>query len=110
MRHKRTLEYIGAARLYGGSLRIDVKSLIAVIPRSGVDDLIAGRQTAVYDISDITRRGEDTPIGQAWISRSGRAIMYNILGRIYASSRDQVLATTIGGRKYAGVSVLPHAE
>ncbi len=110
MEPQTTLEHIGAARVYGGSLRIDIKTLMAVIPRSGLTDLVTGNPTAIYDISDITRRGTELPIGRAWINRSGRAVMYDILGRMYTSSRDQVMAAMIGERKYAGVSVLPHAE
>jgi hypothetical protein len=97
------LEHIGAARIYANTLRIDVKRCMAMIPRSGIKDVVAGKHTLVYDVSDVYRRGDvDHPIGRAW--RTENAVMYEIDGRHYCSPYHHVIAVLVGERKYAAVS------
>ena len=71
-------EHIGAARLYNGSVRIDVKTMQAVIPVSEVRRLEAHWPAPVYDISDVMKNTDAAPIGKAWITRSGKAVMITI--------------------------------
>ncbi len=105
-----TLEHRGAAREYEGTLRIDIKTMQAVIGRSGVGQLMSHWPAAIYDISDVMRTGgEPEAIGKAWITRSGRAVMYTINGSRYLSPLSQVKGVLQGTRKYAGVSVMTEA-
>ena len=102
-----TLEHRGAAREYEGTLRIDIKTMQAVIGRSGVGQLMSHWPVNIYDISDVMRTGgEPDAIGKAWITRSGRAVMYTINGTRYLSPLSQVKGVLQGTRKYAGVSVM----
>jgi len=102
-----TFEHIGAARMYSGTLRIDIKTMQAVISRSGVGHLLARRPVDVYDISDVMRTaGNPSPVGRAWITRSGRAVMYTINGVKYVSPLSQVKGALTGERKYANVSIM----
>ncbi len=105
-----TLEHRGAAREYEGMLRIDIKTMQAVIGRSGVGQLMSRWPAEIYDISDVMRTGgEPEAIGKAWITRSGRAVMYTINGTRYLSPLSQVEGVLQGTRKYAGVSVMTEA-
>ena len=105
-----TLEHRGAAREYEGTLRIDIKTMQAVIGRSGVGQLMSRWPAEIYDISDVMRTGgEPEAIGKAWITRSGRALMYTINGTRYLSPLSQVKGVLQGTRKYAGVSVMTEA-
>lgn len=108
MNQETTFEHIGAARQYGGTLRIDIKTMQAVIARSDVGRLLVDRWPVdVFDISDVMRTaGEPSPVGRAWISRSGRAVMYLISGVKYTSPLAQVKGALSGERKYANVSVI----
>ena len=102
-----TLEHIGAAREYEGTLRIDIKTMQAVIGRSGVGQLMSRWPVEVYDISDVMKTaGEPVAVGKAWITRSGRAVMYTINGTRYLSPLAQVQGVFKGTRKYAGVSIM----
>ena len=106
-----TLEHRGAAREYEGTLRIDIKTMQAVIGRSGVGQLMSRWPAEVYDISDVMKTaGEPEAIGKAWITRSGRAVMYTIHGTRYLSPLAQVQGVLNGTRKYAGVSVVAEAS
>ena len=106
-----TLEHRGAAREYEGTLRIDIKTMQAVIGRSGVGQLMSRWPAEVYDISDVMKTaGEPEAIGKAWITRSGRAVMYTIHGTRYLSPLAQVQGVLKGTRKYAGVSVVAEAS
>jgi len=105
-----TLEHRGAAREYEGTLRIDIKTMQAVIGRSGVGQLMSHWPAEIYDISDVMRTGgEPEAIGKAWITRSGRAVMYTINGSRYLSPLSQVKGVLQCTRKYAGVSVMAEA-
>ena len=108
MRQTTTFEHIGAARQYGGTLRIDIKTMQAVIARSDVGRLLVDRWPVdVFDISDVMRTaGEPSPVGRAWISRSGKAVMYLINGIRYVSPLSQVKGAVSGERKYANVSIM----
>jgi hypothetical protein len=108
MNQETIFEHIGAARQYGGTLRIDIKTMQAVIARSDVGRLLVDRWPVdVFDISDVMRTaGEPSPVGRAWISRSGKAVMYLISGVKYTSPLAQVKGALSGERKYANVSVI----
>ena len=107
MRQTTTFEHIGAARQYEGTLRIDIKTMQAVISRSDLIRLLDRWAVDVFDISDVMRTaGEPSPVGRAWISRSGKAVMYLISGVKYISPLAQVKGALSGERKYANVSVI----
>jgi len=112
MQQQTTFEHIGAARQYAGTLRIDIKTMQAVITRSDVGRLLMERWPVdVYDISDVMKTaGNPSPVGKAWITRSGRAVMYTINGTKYVSPLSQVKGIMAGERKYANVSVMRTAE
>jgi len=106
--HNQTLfEHIGAARLFGGSMRIDIKTMQAVIAKSDVSLLMDHAPVDIFDISDVMKAaGDADPVGRAWITRSGRAVMYTINGMKYISPLAQVKGIISGDRKYANVSIL----
>ncbi|OPX71023.1 MAG: hypothetical protein A4E37_00015 [Methanoregulaceae archaeon PtaB.Bin056] len=108
MRQTETIfEHIGAARQYEGTLRIDIKTMQAVISRSDVARLLDRWPVDVFDISDVMKTaGSPSPVGRAWITRSGRAVMYTISGMKYISPLAQVRGAITGERKYANVSIL----
>ena len=81
-----TFEHIGAARLYNGSVRIDVKTMQAVIPAGEVRRLEEHWPAPVYDISDVMKNSDAAPVGRAWITRSGKAVMITINDVQYAVS------------------------
>jgi len=109
-----TFEHIGAARLYNGSVRIDVKTMQAVIPASEVRRLEERWPAPVYDISDVMKNADAAPVGKAWITRSGKAVMISINDMQYVSPLAQVKGMLNGERKYANVSTMrdvqPFAE
>jgi hypothetical protein len=111
MQQQTTFEHIGAARQYAGTLRIDIKTMQAVITRSDVGRLLMERWPVdVYDISDVMKTaGNPSPVGKAWITRSGRAVMYTINGMKYVSPLSQVKGIMAGERKYANISVMREA-
>ena len=96
--------HIGAARLYEGSVRIDVKTMMAVIPVSEVRKLNEHWPASIYDISDVMKNSDAAPVGKAWITRSGKAIMFNINGVRFVSPLAQVKGMLKGERKYAHVA------
>jgi hypothetical protein len=106
--HNQTIfEHIGAARLFGGSMRIDIKTMQAVIAKSDVSLLMDHSPVDIFDISDMMKAtGDADPVGRAWITRSGRAVMYTINGMKYISPLAQVKGIVSGDRKYANVSIL----
>ena len=106
--HNQTIfEHIGAARLFGGSMRIDIKTMQAVIAKSDVSLLMDHSPVDIFDISDVMKAaGDADPVGRAWITRSGRAVMYTIDGMKYISPLTQVKGIISGDRKYANVSIL----
>jgi len=107
MDQTKTFEHIGAARQYEGTLRIDIKTMQAVITRSDVARLLDSQPVDVFDISDVMRTaGNASPVGRAWITRSGKAVMYTINGIKYVSPLTQVKGAIAGERKYANVSIM----
>lgn len=106
--HNQTIfEHIGAARLFGGSMRIDIKTMQAVIAKSDVSLLMDNAPVDIFDISDVMKAaGDADPVGRAWITRSGRAVMYTINGMKYISPLAQIKGIISGDRKYANVSIL----
>jgi len=101
-----TFEHIGAARLYNGSVRIDVKTMQAVIPVGEVRRLEDHWPASVYDISDVMKDAEAAPVGRAWITRSGKAVMISINDVQYVTPLAQVKGMIKGERKYANVSTM----
>jgi len=99
-------EHIGAARLYNGSVRIDVKTMQAVIPAGEVRRLEDHWPAPVYDISDVMKSADAAPVGKAWITRSGKAVMISINDVQYVSPLAQVKGMLKGERKYANVSTM----
>jgi hypothetical protein len=98
--------HIGAARLYEGSVRIDIKTMMAVIPVSEVRKLNEHWPALIFDISEIMKSTDAAPVGKAWVSRSGKAIIYSINGMQYASPLAQIRSILKGDRKYANVSTM----
>lgn len=105
-----TFEHIGAARLYNGSVRIDVKTMQAVIPAGEIRRLEEHWPATVYDISDVMKDSETAPVGKAWITRSGKAVMILINDVQYVSPLAQVKGMLKGERKYANVSAMRRAR
>jgi hypothetical protein len=99
-------EHIGAARLYNGSVRIDVKTMQAVIPASDIHRLTQNGPAPVYEISDVMKNADAAPVGKAWITRSGKAVMILINGVQFVSPLAQVKGMITGERKYANVSAM----
>ena len=105
-----TFEHIGAARLYNGSVRIDVKTMQAVIPAGEIRRLEEHWPATVYDISDVMKDSEAAPVGKAWITRSGKAVMILINDVQYVSPLAQVKGMLKGEWKYANVSAMRKAR
>ncbi len=105
-----TFEHIGAARLYNGSVRIDVKTMQAVIPAGEIRRLEERWPATVYDISDVMKNVDAAPVGKAWITRSGKAVMILINDVQYVSPLAQVKGMLKGERKYANVSAMRKAR
>ena len=99
-------EHIGAARLYNGSVRIDVKTMQAVIPAGEFRRLEEHWPAPVFDISDVMKNSEAAPVGKAWITRSGKAVMITINDVQYVSPLSQIKGMLKGERKYANVSMM----
>jgi pyruvate/2-oxoglutarate/acetoin dehydrogenase E1 component len=68
-------EHMGAARLYNGSVRIDIKTMQAVIPAGEIRRLEEHWPAPIYDISEVMKNSDAAPVGKAWITRSGKAVM-----------------------------------
>jgi hypothetical protein len=107
---KVTFEHIGAARLYNGSVRIDVKTMQAVIPAGEIRRLEEHWPATVYDISDVMKDTDAAPVGKAWITRSGKAVMILINDVQYVSPLAQVKGMLKGERKYANVSAMRRVQ
>jgi hypothetical protein len=105
-----TFEHIGAARLYNGSVRIDVKTMQAVIPAGEIHRLTEHWPAPVYDISDVMKDTDAAPVGKAWITRSGKAVMFSISGVRFVSPLAQIKGMLSGERKYANVSAMREAH
>jgi hypothetical protein len=110
MHNQTVFEHIGAARLYCGTVRIDIKTMQAVIGQSDITLLMGRYPVNVFDISDVMKTaGSPSPIGRAWITRSGKAVLYQINGLQYVSPLSQVKGIITGERKYANVSIIREA-
>ena len=101
-----TFEHIGAARLYNGSVRIDVKTMQAVIPAGEIRRLEDHWPASVFDISDVMKDPDAAPVGKAWITRSGKAVMISINDVRYVTPLAQVKGMIKGERKYAHVATM----
>ena len=102
------IEHIGSATSTDGVISIDVKSARGIIARSDVFRLLDRNENViVYNAEDLIRHiGEPREIGHAWISHSGRAVMYLIDGIRYISPLSQVRGIVEGERKTANVSFI----
>jgi len=105
-----TFEHIGAARLYNGSVRIDIKTMQAVIPATEIHRITEHWPASVYDISDVMKNTDAAPVGNAWITRSGKAVMFSINGVRFVSPLAQIKGMLKGERKYANVSAMREAQ
>jgi hypothetical protein len=78
----------------------------AVIPAGEVRRLEDHWPAPVFDISDVMKNSEAAPVGKAWITRSGKAVMITINDVQYVSPLAQVKGMLKGERKYANVSTM----
>ena len=105
--HRTIFEHIGSVKNSEGVLRIDIKTRQCVIARSDVFRLLEHWPVSIYDIADVINTcGQPDPIGQAWISRSGKAVMFRINGLPYVAPFSQVNAIITGERKYAHLAIM----
>ena len=102
------IEHVGCVKVSGGMLRIDVKIVQAAISRSDVARLLnTNIHVPVWDMTPVwNRTGEPIEAGRAWITGSGKAVMYIIAGRKYISPLSQVRAVVEGHRKTANISTI----
>jgi len=99
--------HIGSIKQSDGVLRIDIKTMQAVISRSDVPLLLDHNPVDIYDMADIIRScGCPESVGRAWISRSGKAVMCRINGLRYVSPLAHVKGLLDGTRKYAHVAMI----
>ena len=103
-------EHIEAARLYNGSVRIDIKTMQAVIPAGEIRRLEERWPAPVYDISDVMKNADAATIGKAWITRSGKAVMITINNVQFVSPLSQIKGMLKGERKYANVSAMHEVQ
>ena len=101
-----TFEHLGAARLYNLTIRLDVKIMMAVIPAGEIRRLTEHQPASIFNISDVVKCTDAPPVGEAWITRSGRAVMFNIDGVRYISPLAQIKGMLKGERKYANISTI----
>ena len=102
------IEHVGTVKLSGGMLRIDVKILQAAITRSDVGRLtLEGENVPVWDMTPVwAGTGDPIEAGQAWITGSGKAVMYQIRDRRYISPLSHVRAAVDGTRRFANISTI----
>ncbi|PKL58934.1 MAG: hypothetical protein CVV34_00470, partial [Methanomicrobiales archaeon HGW-Methanomicrobiales-5] len=77
-------------------------------PVSEVRRLEAHWPAPIYDISDVMKNPDAAPIGKAWITRSGKAVMITINDVQFVSPLSQIKGMLKGERKYANVSMMCH--
>jgi hypothetical protein len=100
-------EHIGSVKNAEGVLRIDIKTRQCVITKADVQRLIEQWPVSIYDIAEVIRTcGQPEEIGQAWISRSGKAVMFRINGFSYVSPLSQVKGILSGENKYAHLAMI----
>ena len=105
--HRTIFEHIGSVKNSEGVLRIDIKTRQCVIARSDVFRLLEHWPVSIYDIADVINTcGQPDPIGQAWISRSGKAVMFRINGLSYVTPFSQVKGIITGERRYAHLAIM----
>lgn len=105
--HRTIFEHIGSVKNSEGVLRIDIKTRQCVITRSDVPRLLEHWPVSIYDIAEVINTcGQPDPIGQAWISRSGKAVMFRINGLSYVTPFSQVKGIITGERKYAHLAIM----
>jgi len=102
-----TFEHIGSVKNAEGVLRIDIKTRQCVIAKGDVHRLIERWPVSIYDIAEvISTCGQPEAIGQAWISRSGKAVMFRINGFEYVTPFSQVKGILSGEKKYAHLAMM----
>ncbi|HRU80514.1 MAG TPA: hypothetical protein P5515_08430 [Methanolinea sp.] len=102
-----TFEHIGSVKNAEGVLRIDIKTRQCVIAKGDVQRLIERWPVSIYDIAEVINTcGQPEAIGQAWISRSGKAVMFRINGFSYVSPLSQVKGILSGEKKYAHLAMM----
>ena len=102
-----TFEHIGSVKNTEGVLRIDIKTRQCVIAKGDVQRLIERWPVSIYDIAEVINTcGQPEAIGQAWISRSGKAVMFRINGFSYVSPLFQVKGILSGEKKYAHLAMM----
>lgn len=108
MRYNTTIfEHIGSVKNAEGVLRIDIKTRQCVIAKGDVQRLIEQWPVSIYDIAEvISTCGQPEAIGQAWISRSGKAVIFRINGFSYVSPLSQVKSILSGDKKYAHLAMM----
>ncbi len=100
-------EHIGSVKNAEGVLRIDIKTRQCVIAKGDVKRLIERWPVSIFDIAEvISTCGQPEAIGQAWISRSGKAVMFRINGFSYVSPLSQVKGILSGEKKYAHLAMM----
>ena len=100
-------EHIGSVKNAEGVLRIDIKTRQCVITKGDVQRLIERWPVSIYDIAEVINTcGQPEAIGQAWISRSGKAVMFRINGFSYVSPLSQVKGILSGEMKYAHLAMM----
>jgi len=100
-------EHIGSVKNAEGVLRIDIKTRQCVIAKGDVQRLIERWPVSIYDIAEvISTCGQPEEIGQAWISRSGKAVMFRINRFSYVSPLSQVRGILSGEKKYAHLAMM----
>ena len=108
MQPYRILKHRGETCKCGETLRVDITSMQGVIRRSDVRQLLKDhRPVDIFDMTDVMKTvGDPSPVGRAYISNSGFAVMYSISGALYCSPLAQVRGVVDGTRKSAEVSVI----
>ena len=102
-----TFEHIGSVKNAEGVLRIDIKTRQCVIAKTDAQRLIERWPVNIYDIADVIRTcGQPDAVGQAWISRSGKAVVFRISGFSYVSPFSQLKGILSGGKKYAHLAMM----
>jgi len=102
-----TFEHIGSVKNAEGVLRIDIKTRQCIIAKTDVQRLIERWPVNIYDIADVIRTcGQPDAIGQAWISRSGKAVVFRINGFSYVSPFSQVKSILSGEKKFAHLAMM----
>ncbi|MCX6693418.1 MAG: hypothetical protein NT074_02535 [Methanomicrobiales archaeon] len=98
------------ARLYNGSVRIDVKTMQAVIPAGEIRRLEDHWPASVFDISDVMKNPDAASVGKAWGTRSGKVVMISFNDLQYVTPLAQVKGMIKRERKYAHFATMRTVE